>query len=181
MWGTVLQADQKLEGSVLLRFPSHRGSSWGLADHFIFRCLSGDFHECSQPTRKARSGCLVLAAKLVFLLCDLRAGSFTSSYNIPPAPPPDCLDCETRQRFPNRPGDPDQLSRLFNYSDRQITVEGNSKLTVTVINMTSLVAVTVLEDRRSDGCNILGLGPPPLALQWALNLLEKTRPTHRAL
>jgi hypothetical protein len=155
------KTDHLLEGSVLLWFPSRRGPSWALADRFIFLCLSGDSRECSQPTRKAHSGCLVLAAKLVLPLCDLEQAP--SQVHIA-SPRPHWLDCETRQRFPSRPGDPGQLSRLFNYSDRQITVEANSKLTVTVINTTSLVAATVLEDRRSDGCNILGIGPPPLAL-----------------
>lgn len=166
VWGTGLQADQKLiicwTDQSSCGFPATEAPHGVLLIALSFFASLGTFHECSQPTRKAHSGFLVLAAKLVFLLCDLRAGSFTSSHNLPLHP--HGLDWETRQEFPNRPGDPDQLSRLFNYSDRQITVEGNSKLTVTVINTASLVAATVLEDRRSDGCDILGIGPPPLAL-----------------
>lgn len=59
-------------------------------------------------------------------------------------------------------------------------MEGNTKLTMTVINMTCSVAATVLEDHRYDVYNILVMGPPPLAPRRALNLLEKTRPAHRA-
>lgn len=59
-------------------------------------------------------------------------------------------------------------------------MEGNTKLTVTAINMTYLVTVAVLGDHRSDGYNILVMEPPLLPPQWALNLLEKTRPAHRA-
>lgn len=41
-------------------------------------------------------------------------------------------------------------------------MEGNTKLTVTAINITCSVAAAALGNRRSDGYNILVMGPPPL-------------------
>lgn len=156
----------------LLCFTSHGGCGAGQFTLSPFLAILGTFMHAGEPTRKAGSGWLesCLSHSAIQNLAPLQI-RITS---------PDCLDCKTRLDSPKLPGDPHKASRLLSYSNRQITMEGNTKLTVTVINTTCSVAATALGNRTSDGYNIPVMGLPPLAPRRALNLLEKTRPAHRA-